>query len=177
MTNSATEPERASALTIVLFTAYALLLVGLILFKFPFDYGIQTIHREVNLIPFAGSVTKNGSFSYSEVIQNVLAFVPLGIYLGMLRPQWSWWLRLLVIVATTVIFETIQYSFAIGRADITDVFGNTLGGIIGIGIYAAVARGLRSRTNWVMNIICLVLTVLVVLFAVYLALHSFVRVR
>jgi glycopeptide antibiotics resistance protein len=161
----------------VLFTVYALLLVGLILFKFPFDYGVQTIHRDVNLIPFAGSVTKNGSFASGEVLENVLAFVPLGIYLGMVRSHWSFWLQLLVIVATTVIFETIQYSFAIGRADITDVLGNTLGGIVGIGIYAAVARGLRSRTNRVMNIICVVLTVLVVLFWAYLALHSFVRTR
>ena len=175
MTNSATRPEKTSVLTIVLFTVYALLLVGLILFKFPFDYGIQTIHREVNLIPFAGSVTQDGSFSYSEVIQNVLAFVPLGIYLGMLKPHWSFWVRLLVVIGTTVLFETIQYSFAIGRADITDVIGNTLGGLVGIGIYAAVAQGLGSRTRRVINLICLVLTVLFVLFGAYLALHSFVR--
>lgn len=49
-----------SGLTIALFVVYLLLLVGLILFKFPFNYETVTSGRHLNLIPFAGSLTSGG---------------------------------------------------------------------------------------------------------------------
>jgi glycopeptide antibiotics resistance protein len=143
----------------VLFLIYALLLVGLVLFKFPFSYQSSGSGRVLNLIPFAGSFTKNGGFRYSEVVDNVLVFVPLGIYICMLKRHWSFVRKIVAIIAITVAFETIQYIFAIGRADITDVLGNTLGGVIGIGIYAALYKVIGARTNRVLNIAGLILTV------------------
>lgn len=143
----------------MLFLIYALLLVGLVLFKFPFSYQSSQSGRVLNLIPFAGSFSKNGAFRYSEVVDNVLVFVPLGIYLCMLKRHWSFARKIIAIIAITVAFETIQYIFAIGRADITDVLGNTLGGVIGIGIYAALHKVIGARTNRVLNIAGLILTV------------------
>lgn len=65
--------------------------------------------------------------------------------------------KLLAIVGLTFAFEIIQFIFAIGRTDITDVLSNTLGGIIGIGIYALLSKVLKSRTNKVINVVALLL--------------------
>jgi len=35
-------------------------------------------------------------------------------------------------VLTSFLFEAVQFIFAIGASDITDIIGNTMGGIIGI---------------------------------------------
>jgi glycopeptide antibiotics resistance protein len=160
------------ALTIVLFAIYALLLVGIILFKFPFQYQLTANGRELNLIPFAGAYADHRGFGVSEVIENVLIFVPLGIYLSMLKSEWSFRNRTLVVAATSVAFEAIQFAFGIGRADITDVLCNTVGGMVGIGLYALSTTVLKTRANRVLNIVELVVTVIALAFFAYLRAHS-----
>jgi glycopeptide antibiotics resistance protein len=172
MTDRTTKSAAPGALTIVLFGIYAVLLVAVILFKFPFQYQLTENGRELNLIPFGGSYTDFGRFGIGEVIENVLIFVPLGIYISMLKREWSFGLRTLVVAATSVGFEAIQYAFSIGRADITDVICNTFGGVLGIGLYAITANLMRTRTNRVLNIVALVVTVIVVAFFAFLRAHS-----
>jgi glycopeptide antibiotics resistance protein len=161
--------------TIVLFTIYALVLTGLILFKFPFSYDDSGAGRHLNLIPFEGSFTATGALRPGEIVENVLVFVPFGIYLGLLARRWPFWGKLLSVVATTVVFEAVQYTFAIGRADITDVLGNTLGGVIGIGIYALLARVLGAKTNGVIVLVASILTFATLVFYGFLLLHSITR--
>jgi glycopeptide antibiotics resistance protein len=168
--DSMTTSKRPPTLTIILFVIYALLLVGIILFKFPFNYELTENGRELNLIPFAGSFASH-RFGASEVLENALIFAPLGLYLSMVF-RWSFGRRVLVIAAVSVLFEAIQYAFAIGRSDITDVIENTAGGIVGIGIYVLANRLLRARANRVLTILALVVTVLAVAFFAYLRAHS-----
>jgi glycopeptide antibiotics resistance protein len=163
----AMKSETGSTLTIALFAIYALLLVGVILFKFPFSYQDTGSGRVLNLIPLAGSF-RDGVLRLDEILENVLIFVPLGLYLAMLKGNWSFWKKTLLIVGLTVAFEIIQYVFAIGRADITDVITNTLGGLIGIGLYAALARVFKNRTDGVINVVALILTVFVLLYSAFL---------
>jgi glycopeptide antibiotics resistance protein len=163
-----TKLEPRSILTVALFTIYALLLTGIILFKFPFSYDDAGGTRVVNLVPLMGSFTETGVLRYGELIENVLIFVPFGIYICMVKGNWSFWKKTLLFLAVTVTFETIQYIFAIGRADITDVLGNTLGGIIGIGVYALLSRVLKNRTNGVVNVVALILTVFVLGYSAFL---------
>jgi glycopeptide antibiotics resistance protein len=164
----ATESDKNSVLTIVLFAIYAALLIGVILFKFPFSSEASSGGRVVNFIPFAGSFRANGVFRLDELVENVLIFVPLGVYLTMVRRGWSFAKKTLSIVGVTVAFEAIQYIFAIGRADITDVITNTIGGLVGIGLYAALARVFKNRANRVVNVVALILTVFVLLYAAFL---------
>jgi glycopeptide antibiotics resistance protein len=159
-------------LTLLLFVIYALLLVGVILFKFPFQYQLTDTGRELNLIPFAGSYADPRGLAIGEVIDNVLIFVPLGIYVSMLRNEWSFGRRTLIVAATSVAFETIQFTFAIGRADITDVLCNAFGGIAGIGLYALSAGILKSRANRVLNVVELVVTMIALAFFAFLRVHS-----
>jgi glycopeptide antibiotics resistance protein len=162
------ESEKRNTLTIVLFLIYALVLIGVILFKLPFSIETTDSVRVINLIPFKGSFTDDGIIRLSEIIDNILAFVPLGIYISMLKSNWSFAKKALLIIGCTVVFEIIQFIFAIGRTDVTDILGNTLGGIIGIGIYTLLFRILKSRTNKIINIIVLILTVCALLFFAFL---------
>jgi glycopeptide antibiotics resistance protein len=166
-----TTPRKPGALAIILFVIYALLLVGIVLFKFPFQYQLTEGGRSLNLIPFSGSFS-DARLGLGEVIENVLVFVPLGIYVSMLRGGWSVGRRILAVVAVSVLFEIVQYAFAIGRADITDVIGNTVGGLAGIGFYALVRLILRQRTDRVLSIAALVITIVALVFFGFLRLHS-----
>jgi glycopeptide antibiotics resistance protein len=168
-----TKPGRS--VTVVLFGVYALVLIGLVLFKFPFSYDDTGTGRHVNLIPFAGSFTAQGTLRLGEIVENVLVFVPFGIYLCMLRPGWSFGRKLIPIVATTVAFEAIQYAFAIGRADVTDVIGNALGGILGIAVYAVLARALGARTDRILRIAAIILTAAALVFYAFLFVRSSTR--
>jgi glycopeptide antibiotics resistance protein len=175
LSDTAKKSGTPGVLTLLLFVIYALLLVGVILFKFPFQYQLTGTGRELNLIPFAGTYTDHSNHSgldIGEVIDNVLIFVPLGIYVSMLRSEWSFGRRTLIIASTSVAFETIQFTFAIGRADITDVLCNTFGGIAGIGLYALSASILKSRANRVLNIVELVVTAIALAFFAFLRVHS-----
>jgi len=150
-------------LTVILFSIYVLLLIGIILFKLPFySPEISDGTRVINLIPFKGSFDENGNLVLSEVIQNVLIFIPFGIYLCMLKDEWPFIKKTYAVIGLTLIFELIQFIFAMGRTDITDVLGNTLGGITGIGIYVLFRKIFKSNAFKIANTLALLVTVYVV---------------
>jgi glycopeptide antibiotics resistance protein len=147
-----------SALAGALFVIYLLFLVGLILFKLPF-YSPATDERVVNLIPLMGSFDERGVFVLREIVYNVLLFVPLGVYISMLRPSWRFRKKIVVIVGLTLAFEVSQFIFALGISDVTDILSNTLGGVIGIGVYALLLRLFKGRAVKIVNAIALVVIV------------------
>lgn len=98
----------------------------------------------------------NGKLQISEIIDNVLAFVPFGIFMGMLREQATFWKRLVPIFGVSLLYEAFQYLFGIGASDITDLLANTLGGILGIGIYLLAGRIFGKQVGKVLNVVCLV---------------------
>jgi glycopeptide antibiotics resistance protein len=157
--NTAPIPQTQRVLTIVLFAIYALVLVGVILFKFPFSYQEDGSGRVLNLIPLAGSYREDGGLRVDELVENVLIFVPLGLYLSMVARSWSFWKKTLLILGATVAFEVVQYVFVLGRADITDVLTNAIGGVLGIGVYVLLTRALKAKTDRVINVVALILTV------------------
>jgi glycopeptide antibiotics resistance protein len=164
--------KQGRVITVVLFAIYALVLVGLVLFKFPFSYDDTGTGRHLNLIPLAGSFTDSGMLRLGEIVENVLVFVPFGVYLCMMKPDWSFPKKLIPVVATTVGFETIQYVFAIGRADVTDVIGNAGGGLLGIALYALLPRLLGTRTDRVLRIAAISLTIGALVFSAFLFARS-----
>jgi glycopeptide antibiotics resistance protein len=159
------ESQKRNTLTIVLFLIYALVLIGVVLFKFPFSTGKIDSVRVINLIPLKGSYADDGVIRLSEIIDNILAFVPLGIFICMLKNNWSFLKKVIPVIGCTLAFEIIQFIFAIGRTDVTDILSNTLGGIIGIGIYTLLFSIFKSRTNKIINIIVLILIACALLFA------------
>ena len=80
----------------------------------------------------------------------------------------------MIIAGVSLLFELAQFAFGIGGSDITDLISNTLGGAIGIGLYAALFRLLKEKTHKVLNIVGLIGTigvVLLVLFVVFFFTH------
>ena len=161
-----------------MFAVYLLALAWLILFKLQFSIAVMDKGRVVNLILLLGSFDDNGVIHFGEIRNNILAFIPFGIYICMLKAPWSFVKKIFTIVGLTFVFEIIQFIFAIGRADITDVLSNTLGGIIGIGIYALLSKVLKGKTNKVLNVLAAVLTALAIAFVVLLLVnHRWVRIK
>jgi glycopeptide antibiotics resistance protein len=125
------EPKRPSmqSLARILFVVYLIILAWLILFKFSVHFA-SVLHydkRSLNFEPFSSA-----SGSPGEVVDNVLVFIPFGLFLSVNFKGLNFWSKLLVVLGVSIAAETIQYIFAIGATDITDVITNTMGGLIGI---------------------------------------------
>ncbi|HBH0612363.1 TPA: glycopeptide resistance protein VanZ1, partial [Clostridioides difficile] len=145
---------------------YIIILTWIILFKLQFDISsLETMNlRSINLIPFAGSLIINNRVDISEIILNVAIFVPFGIYVCMLKEEWSFIKKVIPIFITSLVFETLQYIFALGASDITDLIGNTLGGIIGIAVFMLLSKIFKNNTIKIINVLALIVTIIVVLF-------------
>lgn len=114
----------------IVFAIYFMLLAWLILFKFSTSLSALPNMRSINFIPFYyGQET---SAHLKEVLYNVIVFIPLGVYVQIFKEDWNTIKKCLVAFLTSFLFEVIQFIFAIGASDITDIIGNTLGGIVGI---------------------------------------------
>ena len=130
---------------LILFLIYLILLVWIILFKLQFSIHDLDMVRSVNFIPFYYDKEIGTEFHLKEVFENLLIFVPMGIYLQMLLPKGRFHGKLAVIAGTSLLLETAQYVLAIGRSDITDLLSNTTGGLLGLALYCIIARLLRNR--------------------------------
>lgn len=150
-------------LTFGLFIVYFSVLIWIILFKMQFSFNDLPHFRGLNLIPFAGSVIKNNQLDYSEIILNMVVFIPFGLYLSMIKLNWSFWKKIIHIAGVSLLFELLQFLFAIGGTDITDLISNTLGGAVGIGFYIVFSKILKEKTNKILNILALIGTISIVL--------------
>ena len=147
-------------LTMGLFVIYLLALIWIILFKMSLSLQQLPEFRGMNFIPFGGSVMTNDRLDLSEIINNIVIFVPFGLYLCMVKPEWRLIKNIILIAAVSFSFEIIQFIFAIGGTDITDLLGNTLGGVIGIGIYSLLYKWITKRnTNKILTILALIGTI------------------
>jgi glycopeptide antibiotics resistance protein len=120
-----------------LLALYILILIWIVLFKLKFD--IPSVfhhhHRSLNLIPFAAPSRVNGSVNYGEMILNCLFFIPFGLLLNVNFKQPGFLSKLAFILCFSLTVEIIQFVFAIGASDITDVITNSFGGLIGLILY------------------------------------------
>ncbi len=148
---------KSKKLTLELLVVYLAVLTWIIIFKmqFPGDAGLPHM-RNVNLIPFGQSVIVNGRIEFSEIIQNVLVFIPYGLLMGILWEEKPFLVKFLPIVLTSFAFESIQYIGAVGASDITDLITNSLGGIIGLVIASVLPLIFRRKWRALINIICLI---------------------
>lgn len=153
-------------LTMILFGIYLVVLIWIILFKMEFSFTYLYSTREINLIPFGDSVIINNRVYLSEIYMNIIAFIPFGVYIAMLKPNWNFIKKVAPIALTSLLIEILQFTFAIGAADITDFIGNTLGGVIGLVIYLIVYKLFKAniKVNKVFNIIALIGTIAFMVF-------------
>ena len=159
--------NRRNSLTIVLFTIYLIVLYWILLFKL----GIQSPYmdkRSVNLVPF-----NDPSIFNAENILNVVIFVPLGIYAGMLFKRWIFSEKLFFFFLLSFIVEALQYILRLGAFDVTDLITNTLGGITGFMIFKGIEKASNNSigAQRFINVVAATGTVVLVLLLVLLKMN------
>lgn len=88
-----------------------------------------------------------------EMAMNVLVFVPLGLLLCAAFKSMKWWQALSIGGGISVSIEILQFVLKRGTTEAGDVLHNTLGCLIGIGLYYLVhgiwckARGVFVKRN------------------------------
>lgn len=147
-------------LSIGLFSFYCVALMWIILFKFSFSPAELPHLRNINLVPFAESVIVNGKVDFSEIFQNLFAFIPFGVLISVILEKKSFLTKLLPAFFVSLAFETLQFTFSIGASDITDLITNTLGGLVGIGIFLFLKKLFKRSYIKLINIISLIFAIL-----------------
>lgn len=131
----------------LVFALYLLILLWLVLFKFSFDFSsVLDYHiRSLTLIPFSGAFDRSVGAGLREIIYNIVVFIPFGLLLSVNLKGITAWRKLAFVFVFSVAAEIIQFVLAIGRADITDVIMNTLGGFIGLALYGLGKKYVDSK--------------------------------
>ena len=137
------EINKKDKLTYVLFVVYLIGLIWILLFKLGVHFSYMGNSRSINLIPFSEPLILNGKIDFGEIIMNVLIFIPLGIYAGILFKRWIIGKQFFLFFLISLIIEGFQFVLGIGAFDITDIINNTLGGIIGLMIYIGIEKVLK----------------------------------
>lgn len=146
----------------MLFITYLVILVWVILFKLQFSLGDIDHARSINLIPFHYSTAVEEQFHMKEVMDNVLIFIPFGILLSMLASKMRLRNKFIIIFGTSLALETMQFVLSVGGTDITDLITNSLGGIIGIALYALLLKVVKDKhkIDTVISVVAGIVTVL-----------------
>ncbi|WP_304341192.1 VanZ family protein [Metaclostridioides mangenotii] len=166
--------NKTNKLTNVLFIIYLIALFWIIVFKFNVQFSYMGNMRSINLIPFSESLIINGKLHFSEIIMNVVIFLPLGIYVGILFKRWIIGKKLFLFFLISLICEGFQFIFGVGASDITDIINNTLGGIIGLMIYKGIEKVFKNsvKAQKFMNIIAIIGTILMILLLLLLKINN-----
>ena len=113
------------------------------------------IARSANLIPLRGIIsfltgkdlvsgTTDSAFlqglALSNLLGNIVIFVPLGVYVNLLSRDRAIWKSVLAIVMVSIVVEVVQYVFMLGIGDIDDVILNCIGGLVGVLLYKGLYR-------------------------------------
>ncbi|EPY2307669.1 VanZ family protein [Clostridium sporogenes] len=137
----------------ILFIVGFVFYISFLLWNIPFKY-VSPIEvfstnryfsRTLNLIPFCDIFT--GNYNGLDIWGNVILFIPLGIYMNIINKNNAIYINIFKILSISLIFEASQYIFGIGASDITDIITNTIGGIIGIGIYMVIKKIFKENTK------------------------------
>jgi glycopeptide antibiotics resistance protein len=128
-----------------LLVLYLVILIWLVLFKLQFNISsvLNYHHRSLNLIPFAAPSIVNGSFR--EMIDNIIIFIPFGLLLNVNFKKVGFLPKFAFILVFSLTAELIQFIFAIGATDITDVITNTVGGFLGLKLYSLSNKYINNK--------------------------------
>lgn len=145
----------------ILFSLYFLLLIKVILFKYPMaietlkegnmDMFKKRIFYGSNFIPFKTiieylRVDLTFRISISNIVGNIIAFMPLGFLLPFLKNNVKSLKKIFkVSFITSLTFEIIQLITGLGSLDVDDIILNVLGGVIGFGLYKVFIKIINYR--------------------------------
>lgn len=113
------------------------------------------LYGEYNLVPFKVIrlfVVHHDKVPFHmfflNIFGNILCFMPYGFLLkAATGNRIPFWLCVLTAAGTSVVFEFLQYIFAVGVGDIDDVILNTAGAALGYLVYYLFLRIARKKDS------------------------------
>lgn len=148
-------------LLMILFSIYCLFVIWIILFKLSFsisDLNELKGVRSINFIPFHYDV--KAAFHFKEVVENIIIFMPIGIYLKMfgIRSRKA----IIYGLGLSGILEILQFVLGVGASDITDIITNTAGTATGVYLYVLLNRLFQNtdKVNNILKVLALIGTIL-----------------
>lgn len=165
---------KPTQLTLALFAVYLIALYWIIVLKFNISAYHDRVERSINLIPFREALLYQSKMDLNEILLNIFIFIPLGLYVGILGEKWSFGKKVGLFFSLSFLFELSQYILKVGAFDVTDLINNTAGGMLGLLINAGLERAFQSRikAQKSINIICLIGTVLIFSFLIFLKINN-----
>lgn len=128
---------------LILFEYLVLLICSTIVFRPGNEF-----HKYSLELFWSYSAIQNSETSLMKInIMNVLVFVPIGILLSTIFKKCKLWIIILIGFCISISIELTQLLFNKGFAELDDVFHNTIGCIIGYGIYRLTNVLYRCLTN------------------------------
>lgn len=111
--------------------------------------------REYDFIPFwsyRAYFSGEDRTLLAENIMNIAVFIPVGLLLGLTFRSMSWLHAILIGACLSVGIEVLQFAFVRGFAEFDDVMHNTLGCVMGYGLFRLLLCGCqilwrRNRNN------------------------------
>jgi glycopeptide antibiotics resistance protein len=167
-------PFTSNQVTFSLFSVYLIALYWIIVLKFNLTAYHDRVERAINMIPFREAVLFQSPIDWNDTLLNILIFIPFGLYVGLLWEKWSIVRKIALFFSASLVLETSQYTLVVGAFDITDLINNTLGGILGLLIMMMLERTFQSRAKAqrLVNIICMVGTVLIFSLLIYMKINN-----
>lgn len=144
--------------THILFTIYLFLIIWIILFKLSVSIEQLPHFRSFNLIPFY--YPNETTYQIKEVLENMIIFIPFGLYLKTLNINSERTVFLGFLLSLSL--ELSQYIFGIGASDITDLITNTIGVLVGVGLYYLLKKIFKETTNKIILALATITTILII---------------
>jgi len=137
------------------FLAYIAVLVYFVFFAEMFGRTHLSTEYRYNLVPFKEIMrfityykVVGGLTVFLNIAGNVLAFMPLGFFLPLVSEhKMAFWSILCTSCALSVAIELVQLITKVGTCDVDDVLLNTLGGILGYGVYKTFEFFVRRKNG------------------------------
>lgn len=150
---------KKKSMALIALCLYLLLLVWLVIFKLQIDPALFPHYRQLILIPFSRPGAANMRTVVFEIVDNFLAFIPLGLLLSAVEFPKKWWERVVTGLCLSIVFEAAQYAFAMGTCDVTDLITNTLGTLAGVLLYIPIKKLLKEKAPFVTGLVILILLI------------------
>lgn len=163
-------------LSIILFLIYLALLTWVVVFKCNYKQAIIDTYQyfgELNLVErfnfslnelvnyFNPSKLPNFLPAYDQDIQNVIIFIPLGIYLGYFLKRLKFLQVFVISLLVSAVCEIFQFFSLIGACSFIDLITNTLGGLVGLLVYKIIYKESEKRIK-VLNVLSLIVIVIAI---------------
>lgn len=102
-----------------------------------------------NFTPFwSYKAVQDGTLSLvAENLLNVIAFIPVGFLLGCAIKRIGWRKAMLISCGISLSVELLQFLFSRGFAELDDVIHNTIGALIGYGLFKSAIEMRRFIIN------------------------------